>query len=150
MPSSSSNADYNPNLICVANLKQKSERKKTNTNSCSDCKSNCSMNSFLGESEIGSKKGVVVQGSFVRSLTVEEQIDTLIVFYEGLKDDLKKDFDLKDESMMKIMEGEMNILKSKFQIQISELKMLQENQSSEVLLLKSDLEKARKAITLVK
>jgi len=108
------------------------------------------MNSFLGESEIGSKKGVVVQGSFVRSLTVEEQIDTLIVFYEGLKDDLKKDFDLKDESMMKIMEGEMNILKSKFQIQISELKMLQENQSSEVLLLKSDLEKARKAITLVK
>jgi len=101
MPSSS-NVDYNRNQICVANLKHKSE--KTNLDPCCNYKSNCLTNSIEEESDIGSKKGMIVQGSFVRSLTIEEQIETLIVFYESLMNDLKKYFDLRDRSMRKIME----------------------------------------------
>ena len=127
---------------------------------------------FDGEEENGPKPGIVVQGSFVRWLSVEEHIETLIFYYEGLIYGLKTDYEGKCEAMRKTMEVEMNKLKAGFETQISEIKSLvdvevaeiwkanvgklsemrglQEIQCFEMFKLKEEIHKARKLITMVK
>lgn len=46
-----------------------------------------------------STTGVAKQGSSVRSLTMDEQIETLILVYEGLLDEIRKDFEIRNDGM---------------------------------------------------
>jgi type III secretory pathway lipoprotein EscJ len=108
----------------------------------------------------------------MRLLSVEEQIETLIFYYDGLINGLKTDYEGKSEAVGKTMEVEMNKLKGNFETQISEIKSLvdvevaevrkenvgklseicglQEIQCSEMLKMKEEIHKVWKSITMVK
>jgi len=147
-----SSFDSYPNRIRVANLNIKS----TNTKTGLDSWGNCLPDSIEGESQIGPKTGFAKEGSFFffRTLTLEKHIETLIVFYEGLMDNMKKDISEKDESLRKKMEGEINDLKDTFGIQFADFKRSVNGKVDEIRkenqLLKVDLKKAKNSTTMVK
>ena len=57
-------------------------------------------------------------------VNIEEHIETLIFYYEGLIDGQKTNYESKSEAMRKTMEVEMNKLKADFETQIFEIKSL--------------------------
>jgi len=145
----------NPSCNRFGNAKQKYF--KTLSDSCCKCKSKCFCEATDGKLD-GPTTGVAKQGSSVRSLTMDEQIETLILVYEGLLEEIRNDFEIGNDAMKKTMEFEVSKVKTGCEIQISEMKKLldvhvaemSEIQCLEMLKLKEEVVKARSSSSMVK
>ena len=89
---------------------------------------------------------------------MDEHIETLILVYEGLLEEIRKDFEIGNDAMKKTMEFEVSKVKTGCEIQISEMKKLldvhvaemSEIQCLEMLKLKEEVVKARSSSSMVK
>jgi hypothetical protein len=68
----------------------------------------------------------------VRPLTLDEQIETLIVHFEGLIDQVKKEVDLGNMNRMKSMEVDLNKVRTDCKTQISDSKSTVEVRVAEI------------------
>ena len=147
MPSSTSTY-YNPNSI--------RRSVKSDSDSCCKSKIECGCESVDGEVLTSGEKGYVKQRSFVRPLTLDEQTETLIVYFERTIDVLKTDFEAKNVGLSETMDVEMKKVKSDFQFQISKMVRiekfaeLQEIQCAETLKMKEEVHSAMKLISMLK
>ena len=92
--SSSTSTNYNPSSI--------RRYVKNDLDSCCKLKIDCGCESVDGEALAGGEKGFANQGSFVRQLTLDEQIEALIVYFKGMIDKLMTEFEAKNLAMVKM------------------------------------------------